>query len=171
MSKSNKELLDNKFKKLKKYRWGLGLEHEMHIFHKPNTNNITDFILFDGEMAHNRIEQDIADNKIKIIKRKRKYTPKEAREEKDNEIFKEDYEYFKTVPFEKTGRKCNGKYVIESVPCKMPEFIIDEPICYLENGRDSSVMCQELIMNKKLYLKILMKNKKTEQQVKKYGEN
>ena len=46
---------------LKKYTWGLGLEHEMHIFHKPkNSKNkpIKDFLIFDSYAAMNRILDD-----------------------------------------------------------------------------------------------------------------
>ena len=34
---------------LKKYTWGFGIEHEMHVFHKPKEGikNIKDFIIFD----------------------------------------------------------------------------------------------------------------------------
>ena len=39
---------------LKKYNWGLGIEHEMHLFHAPKSsfkNTITDFTLFDSEIC------------------------------------------------------------------------------------------------------------------------
>jgi hypothetical protein len=35
-------------KKLLPYKWGMGIEHEMHIFHKPNEDgksNINDYLL------------------------------------------------------------------------------------------------------------------------------
>ena len=46
---SNKHLYD--------YKWGLGIEHEMHIFHKPQEDekNIEDFILFDSHSVIQRI--------------------------------------------------------------------------------------------------------------------
>ena len=37
-------------KDLYNYTWGLGIEHEMHLFHKPivKSTPITDFTLFDS---------------------------------------------------------------------------------------------------------------------------
>jgi hypothetical protein len=166
----------SRINKYSKYIWGLGLEHEMHVFHTPKGKNITDFILFDSEAARERIDEDIANGKLKIISNKKKYIKKNGKNNKleyklkPNEIFVEDYEYFKSVPYEKTGRKCNGIYVIKPVPCMMPEFIIDHPICNLNNGRNIIEMSLELIKNKRTYLDILCKNKITKQQVKKYGE-
>tara|TARA_B110000037_G_C17117470_1_gene504315 strand:- start:2110 stop:3990 length:1881 start_codon:yes stop_codon:yes gene_type:complete len=168
--------LKNKLKKYNKYIWGLGLEHEMHIFHTPKGKNIKDFILFDSESAQKRIEEDIASGKIKLINNKKEYILNKngintlKRLPKENEIYIEDYIYFKSVPFEKTGRKCNGKYVIKPVPFMMPEFIIDHPICNLGSGRDIFNMSLELIKNKRTYLDILCKNKITKRQIKKYGE-
>ena len=53
-------------KKYADYIWGLGLEHEMHIFHKPK-KNVCDFILYDSETARDRLLNDIRKKKIKII--------------------------------------------------------------------------------------------------------
>lgn len=162
--------------KYNKYIWGLGLEHEMHIFHTPKGNNIKDFILFDSESAQKRIDEDIASGTIKIIDKKKEYISNKngintlKRLPNENEIYMEDYIYFKSVPFEKTGRRCNNKYVIKPVPYMMPEFIIDHPICNIGSGRDIYNMSLELIKNKRTYLDILCKNKITKQQVKKYGE-
>ena len=43
------------------YTWGLGLEHELHLFHIPKTNSkegIKDIILFDSESAIKRLIED-----------------------------------------------------------------------------------------------------------------
>jgi len=172
----SKTKMNNRIKKYSKYVWGLGLEHEMHVFHTPKGKNISDFILFDSEKARERIDKDIADGKIILLSKKKEYIKEKNKPDrlkynpKDNEIYIEDYEYFKSVPYEKTGRKCNGKYVIKPVPCMMPEFIIDHPICNLSNGRNIREMSYELIKNKRTYLDILYKNKITKQQIKKYGK-
>jgi hypothetical protein len=44
-------------KKFNKYVWGMGLEHEMHMFHlkKNRKSNINSFTLYDGELARNRV--------------------------------------------------------------------------------------------------------------------
>lgn len=168
--------INKRIKKNSKYVWGLGLEHEMHLFHTPKGKNIKDFILFDSEKARDRIDKDIADGKIILLNNKKEYIKEKGKPDrlkympKKNEIYFEDYKYFKSVPYEKTGRKCNGQYVIKAVPYLMPEFIIDHPICNLNNGRNIRGMSLELIKNKRTFIDILCKNKKTKQQIKKYGE-
>ena len=199
---------------LSNYIWGLGLEHEMHIFHKPK-KDVKDFILYDSETARDRLIKDIKEKKIKIMDEcdddisdlniARILTDKEKdlwfneddkyvfknHTEKQKEIIKgikkkinryikktknlkviskNDYNYLMSVPYEKTGRKCNGQWVIQRVPYDMPEFIIDEPITNINGDRSIYNMCKELTYNKERYIKMLMKNKITQQQVKKYGE-
>ena len=172
MSRVSKKKSNN----VSKYIWGLGLEHEMHIFHSPKGKNITDFILFDSESARERLIDDVTSGKIKVLKNKKEYIEKAGQANKlkynpkDNEIYIEDFEYILSVPYEKTGRKCNGQWVIERVPFDMPEFIIDHPICTIHKDRDAVNMSLELIKNKRTYLNLLMKNKTTQKQVKKYGE-
>jgi len=144
--------LIKKKQKLRDYIWGLGLEHEMHLFHKPkySSKNITDFILYDGQSALIRLLEKINKGKIKLNN--------------------DDFEYILSVPFETTGRKCNGKWVIKKVPCNMPEFITDYPINNLLNGRNMTNMCQELILNKKIFIDSIKKDSKTKKQIEKYGK-
>jgi len=139
---SNKHLYD--------YKWGLGIEHEMHIFHKPQEDekNIEDFILFDSHSVIQRIL------------------------EKNNSInlSYDDVKFLKTVPFEMSGRKCNNVSVIERVPIEMPEFITDQPFCSIKDGRNIKNMTQEIVLSKKRFYDILMLDKNTQKLVKKYGE-
>jgi hypothetical protein len=61
-----KESKKNKFKRLKNYKWGIGLEHEMQVFHKPQHNlnkNIDSFIMFNSKP---RIEELLKENNIFI---------------------------------------------------------------------------------------------------------
>ena len=141
-----------KIDKLKKYVWGFGLEHEMHIFHKPDylTPNIESFILFDGKSAVIRVAEQASEGKIKL---------------KGSEL-----EDLLEVPFEATGRRCNKKWVIKKVPFNMPEFITDHPINYIDSKRDIQNMCEELIYRKQNFLNILAKDKTTKEQIKKYGQ-
>ena len=45
----------------KQYTWGIGIEHEMHLFHIPkNINNkIADITVFDADSAVNRIFHNV----------------------------------------------------------------------------------------------------------------
>ena len=134
--------------KLEDYTWGMGLEHEMHIFHSPIGSNkkIKNFILFNAEKYINEILND-----------------------KDN-IDDDDYEFLKKIPFELTGRRCNGKSVIEPVPIKMPEIITDNPFCSIKSNRSIRNMTTNIIRYRERLYRILMKNKEVQKLVYKYGE-
>ena len=136
---------------LDKYTWGLGIEHEMHIFHKPLLNkksNIKDFIIFDSESAVKRILQN----------------------KEDLDLNYDDYNFLKNVPFELSGRKCSGVSVIKPVPVMMPEFITNDPFCSIKSKHDIKNMTSDIVLNKNRFYKILMKDKITQKLVKKYGE-
>ena len=135
-----------------KYNWGLGIEHEMHIFHKPlnNKNNIQDFILFDSKKAIDRIIENKQNGK--------------------NIISDDDYEFLKSVPFETSGRKCNDKWVIKRVPVEMPEFITWQPFCSYNKNRYLLNMTLSIVEAKKRFYDILMTDKLTKLYIKKYGE-
>jgi hypothetical protein len=141
--------------KLENYKWGLGIEHEMHIFHKPESNkysnnkNIKDFIIFDSYSVVQRLLEN-----------------------KDNGIFdinEDEYNFLKSVPFETSGRKCNNKWVIKMVPVKMPEFITSHPFCSIKDGRNLLNMTNEIVYFKEKFYNILMKDKETKNLVRKYG--
>jgi len=145
-------------KKFNKYVWGMGLEHEMHLFHlkKNRKSNISSFTLYNGELARNRVLDEI--------------------NLKDNiDVTDKDFELLSNVPFEKTGRLCNGKWVIKKVPFNMPEFITSMPITKIRlSGKDRSRtikgLCEELIQQKNHFINLLKKDPITKKQIKKYGE-
>lgn len=142
--------INKKIDHLLSYTWGLGLEHEMHIFHKPIKEKvIKDFVLFNSESARNNVKKLYNIGEIKL---------------KD-----EEFDKFVEVPYEYTGRRCSGKDVILRAPYEMPEFITDYPILSIKRDRIIDTMCTELIGNKKEYIKILMKDPLVKKQVKKYG--
>ena len=128
-------------KELYSYTWGLGIEHEMHIFHEPKMNNkrIKDFILFDSYKAVQRII-----------------------DEKENtglDISYDDYQFLKNIPFELSGRMCNNQWVIKAAPVKMPEFITMHPFCSIEKKRDIKSMTKDIVEYKERFYNILMKDK------------
>jgi len=142
-----------KDKKLYDYTWGLGIEHEMHIFHKPieTKNNITDFILFDSYSAVQRILEEKTDSLLNISY--------------------DDYKFLRDeVPFETSGRRCNDQWVIKTVPVKMPEFITMFPFCSIKKNRDIKNMTKDIVESKKRFYNLLMQDKITQKLVKKYGE-
>ena len=131
--------------KLSKYEWGFGVEHEMHIFHRPvKSSAIKEFILFDGKSAIQRLI-------------------------KDNKLTNDELKLIEEVPFEPTGRLCNGEWVIKKVNVNMPEFITSYPFCSILKNRYISNMTQELRKKTRTYLNILSRDTITQKQIKKYG--
>ena len=101
-------------KKYKGYKYGVGLEHEMYIFHAP-TKAIKD-------------KEDIKSITL---------APTEAYQVmilNNKNISNKIKNKIKKVPYEPTGRICNGKVVLNSLPGvwidkeRMPEFITEKPI-------------------------------------------
>lgn len=145
--------MPEKISDLHNYKWGLGIEHEMHIYHSPRynkTNNIRNFVIFDSYKALARIYKLYNQGKILLS----------------------DYEikFLKSIPFETSGRLCNEKWVIKRVPVKMPEFVTWHPFCTLSQNRDIKNLSNETIEQRQLFYDILMKDSVTKKLVKKYGQ-
>jgi len=127
------------FKKYKDYQYGIGLEHEMYFFHAPtyDTNKpIKDIILAPTEAYQ-----------YMLLKKK---------------LSKKDKEIILGVPYESTGRICNGKVVLKSVPGvwaskeRMPEFITGTPISTIgKNERKMFDYTSELKKKEDDYLNIM----------------
>ena len=115
-------IMKNKRKKrLQHHKWGFGLEHETHLFHinysyyDNDNKNLKAFELFDSESVVNRILKADFNGKIKL-------------NQEDKELIQSK------IPFEKTGRKCNGVQVLKKAPYLMPEFITTNPFSSLKTG-------------------------------------
>ena len=148
-----KESKKSRFKRLKKYKWGVGLEHEMQLFHYPSVSNKNDknnkkidsFIMFNSKPY---ISELVAGNRIGST----------------------DKEFIATVPYELTGRKCNGKVVLEKIPIEMPEFVTDRPFNSLEDKRSIETYCDNMIHRENRFIGLLDKNAKVRKLTDKYGE-
>ena len=157
---SENKLEKKKYNRLKDYIWGIGIEHESHIYHtfesdikKPKKN----FILFNTKDAMLR--------SIKLM---------ENDPELVEQLFltKEQYhEIFSKIDYEKTGRKCRGKVVSEPTPFEMPEFITTKPISTYKNGdfRSMDYYINDLLQKEDYFINILMKDKLTNHLINKYG--
>lgn len=132
-----------------KYTWGIGIEHEMHLFHIPNSKEkLTSIIVFDSENAIKRILKDYLKNKINLKK--------------------SEYDFLKSIPFELSGRVCNGKKIIDKIPIKMPELITSYPFCTADRFRTKRAI-EDIYEHKKKLIKILNKDELTKKLVKEYG--
>ena len=145
---------DSRYKRLNNHTWGIGLEHETQLFHRPalhklgGKNKTVDFIVFDTLTHTINILKNLKENKNRAL----------------------DIEFIEKIPFEATGRKCNGKMVVEKVPFDMPEFITDNPFSSLKTGkRPIESYCLELKANKSRFIQLLNENKTVKSLSDKYG--
>ena len=100
---SSKEL------KLKNMKWGMGLEHEVQYFYLPSSVEsekkypINEIVLFNSLIPAKSLSKT-----SKIITESEK-------------------ELLDAIDYEKTGRKCMKKIILERIPVEMPEFITKNP--------------------------------------------
>jgi hypothetical protein len=158
----NNNFIKKKIKKVNKHNWiwGIGIEHEMHVFHKPDPNKkaIKEIILAPTEKR----VFDIMNNLEKF-------------KEETKKIFKSSSleEFLDAIPFETTGRKCNGKVVINYLPStlrkgeseKMPEFITGFP--FHEIKFEDYIQNLENTQNK--FFTIIKRLKYSNSQINRYG--
>lgn len=146
--KLKKESKKKKYQRLKEHRWGMGLEHETQFFHEPLLDNkkpINSFIMFDAKPS---IHEVLKNGNISIIER----------------------EFLSTIPFEPTGRKCNGKIVLKKTPVPMPEFVTGNPMSSLKSGKKPiEYYVQELQDKERLFYNLLNQSKRAKKLKDKYG--
>ncbi len=149
--KTVKKSIKSKTDKLNDYEWGMGLEHEVHLYHRPlmSKKKIENFILFNS--------QDYAEKLINDI------------DNKNSKITSNDVDFLKKIPFEWSGRQCDGKVVIKRVPIQMPEFVTDNPFCSIKKNRNLILMTEEIMYDRKKYIELLRTIKSVRELEKKYG--
>lgn len=133
--------------------WGFGIEHEMQIYHQPKVEGdkkIQDFILFDSKSAVERLLKSYNDFEV--------------------DLTLDEVDYLKNMTFESSGRFCNGKWVVKEAPYLMPEFITYKPFCSMRKKRNIFNLTMNIIELKDRFLELLLKEKVTQELVKKYGE-
>jgi hypothetical protein len=148
-----KKTSNTRVKKLEKYTWGVGIEHETHFFHEPKAGQkipIKDFILFDAFNPTLRLLKAHEAGKITLSHR--------------------DLDLLENIPFEATGRKCNGEFVLQKAPINMPEFITTRPVSSLKTGkRGMESYCNEIISIQDDFIYLLLRDKTVKKQFVKYG--
>lgn len=146
LAKSHKK--SDRYKRLKHLNWGMGLEHETHLFHMPlsgnkmknvntNTYKIEDFTVFNS-----------FENTVNLAKHHEKY-----------KISLESLDFLEKVPAEPTGRKCNAKDVLAKIPVAMPEFVTNNPFSNLVDGRKTVEYYSEQLKELEAkYIQLQLKN-------------
>lgn len=133
----------------KNFKWGIGIEHEMHLFHMPKSEIVDHLIVFDAESAINRILKNYSKKKIKLSQG--------------------DIDFLKGIPFELSGRTCNGKKIIDKIPIKMPELITSYPFCSYGRFRIKQAI-DDIFEYKIKLIKLLKKDDLTKKLIKEYGD-
>lgn len=142
-------------KRLMKYHWGFGIEHEMHIFHKPCADSkIKSFTVFDSQNAvHNIIQADMKHGG-KLL----------------NSVDREYLDYIYEIGFEWSGRRCDYKDVLKRLNTKMPEFVTENPFSSLITRKyPFEYYCDQITRREAHFINILSKSNIVRRQVELYG--
>ena len=134
-SYKDKASKNKRSKLLSNFKWGLGLEHEVHIFHRPHYDNkekIQNFIVFDSDSAIT----EIIDKYLKS---------------NNSKISATDKEFIEKIPFELSGRKCAGEWVLKRLNTRMPEFVTNQPFA----RKPVEFYCSQIIEQEYRFLRIL----------------
>lgn len=143
-----------RYNRLKDYRWGFGLEHELHVFHLPypkRNEYIKDFIVYDSWDAVINILENPLSSKYGLTALQK--------------------HFLSNIPFETSGRLCHGKWVIKKIEFKMPEIITDHPFSSLKEGKRSiESYCHQLMDREAEFLNLLYDfDRLNQSKIKKYG--
>lgn len=143
-------------KRLMKYHWGFGIEHEMHIFHQPPYDSkVKDFTIFDSENAVYNIIQADTRQGYKLL----------------DSVDREYLEYVYDTGFEWSGRKCDGKDVLKRVNTRMPEFVTENPFSSLiTNKYPFEYYCDQIARREVQFIDILSKSNIVRRQIELYGK-
>ena len=168
---SKPDIIKDEFIKSKlDIKWGVGLEHEMQIFHKSdeyknymNNKSSIDYgdILFDAQESTCYLtnHEDICCFKRETCSTK----------SKNKVLSADELKWIKTIPWELTGRQskaCSkGPWILERVPVLMPELVTGN-----HKNRTLASIVDELSDMQTHFLKLQMKNPYTRQKIKKYGK-
>ena len=175
--------LDTKSKKSKSFEWGIGAEHEMHLFHITKDSENGDItksnILFDSQestcfLLSSKQNKEESQHCCKGLKTGSCYHQHMAWKEllpNKSIISQKEREYLEKVEWEFSGRQCrecptcSPSQIIRRMPILMPEIITGN-----HKNRTIESIANELIFLEKRFLNITMKNPFVQQKVKKYGE-
>lgn len=179
---SRKQYLDKLDIKDKSLLWGLGVEHEMQIFHQGINTSKDNFekanIIFDSQESTCFITSDTHEQGAccKVVPgycyfHKNQIKNKAARDKlntKQNKLTSNELKFLKALDWELTGRQAKGckssSTIIPRTPILMPELVTTK-----FSNRTINSIVDESILQEETYLKCQMKNPFTREKVKLYG--
>jgi hypothetical protein len=163
--------------------WGLGVEHEMQIFHQGAGASKDNFekanIIFDSQESTCFISGDkhaqgacckkvpgkmcyFSRNDIKTKAMREKFNTKR------NKLTKDELDFLLALDWELTGRQAsgckNGPNIVKRTPVLMPELVTSK-----FRNRSINSIVEESIFQEEKYLECQMKNPFTREKVKQYG--
>lgn len=174
------EKLNIKPKTFQDYNWGLGVEHEMHLFHISKKSNSLDIsesnILFDAQEAtcfltHQPGDENDPGGACCKLLRDTCYNehPEISKIMPQKPILnKKDLKFLKEVPWELSGRQsrgCEPTTILKRLPILMPEIITGN-----HRNRTIESITDELLFYEKKFVSLMKKNPYVRQKIKKYGD-
>jgi hypothetical protein len=126
--------------RLKKMMWGMGLEHEVQYFYLP-TSHETD--------------KKYPASEIVLFK---SLKPAQNLPKTSKIITESEKKLLSSVVYEKTGRKCMGKVILERIPAFMPEFITSDPFSNMDDQKTIVNYSEQLIEKEVIFEKIMEKD-------------
>ena len=126
--------------RLKNMMWGMGLEHEVQYFYLP--------VSADTDKKYPASEIVL----FKSLK------PAQNLPKTSKIITESEKKLLSTVVYEKTGRKCMGKVILERIPAFMPEFITGDPFSNMEDPKTIENYYNQLMEKEAIFEKIMEKD-------------
>jgi len=126
--------------RLKNMTWGMGLEHEVQYFYLPTS-----------------VETDKKYPASEIVLFK-SLKPAQNLPKTSKIITESEKNLLSTVVYEKTGRKCMGKVILERIPAFMPEFITGDPFSNMEDPKTIENYYLQLMEKEAIFEKIMDKD-------------
>jgi hypothetical protein len=181
--KTHKNIDTDKKKKLKKvtknvlpelqiigeqreYSWGLGVEHEMQIFHIPKSGFVDANILFDSQESTCYLTGDKSEDGACCKTRDKCF--KSPGDENRPQLTIAEHEWLSNIDWELSGRQADGckdgRVILPRTPLLMPELITGN-----FKNRSIESIHQEIVFLEDKYIELQMKNPHTKQKVELYG--
>jgi len=160
--------------------WGLGVEHEMQLFHKARSGMQNTNIMFDSqestcflindEESCTKSRKEMFGKIDDFTEDVKKYVGKDG-ESGDFGLTHEEKQYLSNIQWELSGRQIKScdepekqTHILKRTPILMPELITTN-----FSNRSIDSIAQEIIDLEKHYIDIHMKNPHTKQKVALYG--
>ena len=151
--------------------WGLGVEHEMQLFHKSSSGMKNTNIIFNSQESTCFLTNE-RDSCCKARQKCNDFTEEASKyKTKDFGLTDEEKRFIENTTWELSGRQVKNcvkgediTWLSDRVPILMPEIISTN---FANRTIDS--ICKEIIKLEDHYVEIQMKNPHTKEKVEKYG--